>query len=165
MGNCLQNQRFRAQRSLDEILTPQIEQEKEDDQQDFVNFKRFKFAVQDGIAKTVGIASSNVVIFNMIPYLHGVDVLYTLIDVFEISNAATLEWHINKAISSGAFTSLLHKYGFQSAASEEEITVKDLTHSGLINSKQIVILVKQVIELCILIFICCGTSFVYYFFT
>lgn len=128
MGNCLI--------AGDAVPIEDDEREEEDFfSEDFLpefDVDYFKVAVQNCVSVSVGVASRNVSVNNVTKssWLDGVDVMYTVIDDYELSTAESIAKHIDSSISSGKFTSLLHQHGFLSAFSTELITVAELTNEN-----------------------------------
>lgn len=90
----------------------------------------FKVAIQHCVSVSVGVPSRNVIVNNVTKssWVNGVDVNYSVTDVFDTSTPASICKHIDSSIASGKFTSLLHQHGFLSASSKELIHSSDLTN-------------------------------------
>ena len=111
----------------------------------------FKVAVQHCVSVSVGLPSRNVVVNSVkkSSWVNGVDVTYTVTDVFDTSLPGALSKHIDSSIASGKFTSLLHQHGFLSASSKELTNSSDLMngcHSSLdeLSGKTMIVHVTQV---------------------
>ena len=90
----------------------------------------FRLAVQSCVSISAGIASKNVNIIDVTSRLsrnEGVDVTYTVSDVYELSSVNGIRNNIDSSISSGKFTGLLRKHGFRSAIATASVTTLDLS--------------------------------------
>lgn len=87
----------------------------------------FKVAVQNCVSVSIGVASRNVVVYNVIrsPAIDGIDVTYSVSDVYGRTTAKDIRKHIDRSITSGKFTSLLHQHGFLTAEAKELIKMPD----------------------------------------
>lgn len=113
----------------------------------------FKVAVQNCVSISAGVASKNVTMLEVTSRAsrnEGVDVIYTVSDVFELSSADDLRNHIDIAISRGKFTSLLREHGFPTAVATASIETVDLStrgHSAQSERSQLLVQVTQVISI------------------
>ena len=87
----------------------------------------FKVAVQNCVSVSIGVASRNVVVYNVIrsPAVDGIDVTYSVSDVYGRTTAKDIRKYIDRSITSGKFTSLLHQHGFLTAEAKELIKMPD----------------------------------------
>lgn len=87
----------------------------------------FKVAVQNCVSVSIGVASRNVVVYNVVksPLLIGIDVTYSVSDVYGRTTAKDIRKHIDRSITSGKFTSLLHQHGFLTAEAKDLIRMPD----------------------------------------
>lgn len=87
----------------------------------------FKVAVQNCVSVSIGVASRNVVVYNVIrsPLVNGIDVTYSVSDIYGRTAAKDIRKHIDRSITSGKFTSLLNQHGFLTAEAKDIIRMPD----------------------------------------
>ena len=124
MGNCLTGN---SKESVD--CTPAVEDDNFcDGVKNELDVDYFKVAIQNCVSVSVGVPSRNVIVNNVTKssWVNGVDVTYSVTDVFDSSQPDAVSKHIDSSVTSGKFTSLLHQHGFLSASSKELTNSSDL---------------------------------------